>query len=239
MCKYMFITYRCGHTQLFAGPNCATVLKQLCRIHQPEAWTREGRKIVPFDWPDSCLPGHHNIVPVPSEKCCGWECQNTFAPTQHADDGLASLSSQCSSPADSIITSPTSCRDSLYPKHKTPNYPIKGEYRMDWNGGSNPSTGPQAFGDYAAINAAAYALNKNGLVTIEPRSTRVTAGGEEVGTGTALPDKRTRTRTAGKPETLGMPNARYGVPRIGVGWRNDEDEIKVMGDWWTDGEVFG
>ncbi|KAI1803110.1 hypothetical protein F4811DRAFT_361424 [Daldinia bambusicola] len=231
MCKYMLVTYRCTHTAFFAGPNCATVLNQLCRIHQPEAWTRRGRKIVPFDWPDSCLPGDHNIVPVPSDKCCGWECTNTFTRTQHEGDELvASPGARGASPASSVaVASPVSSQGDKYqsphPEHEAPSYRANSDYPIDCYGDPSPLLSSQAFRDYAAINTATYAQNKNNVEALELRSAQATSDREE-----NVAERETRT--------LGMSDAQYGVPRIGVGWREEGGGIKIVGKWCTDGDVF-
>ncbi|KAI1465240.1 uncharacterized protein F4812DRAFT_137621 [Daldinia caldariorum] len=239
MCKYMLVTYRCAHTAFLAGPNCATVLKQLCRIHQPEAWTRRGRKIVPFDWPDSCLPGDDNIVPVSSDRCCGWECTNTFARTQHEGDELvASPGARGASPANSVaVASPVSSRGNKYrsprPEHQAPSYHAKDDCHAGHYDGSSPFSGSQALCDYVAINAAAFAQNKNNVEALESISTQATLDREEAVTKRARSVKERETRMAEEARTLGMPNAQYGVPRIGVGWREGEDEMKIVGNWCT------
>ncbi|KAI1393345.1 uncharacterized protein F4822DRAFT_423816 [Hypoxylon trugodes] len=79
MCRYICVTYRCQHRELFAGPNCLKVSFQLYQIERDaSAWTSEGRKALPFTWADDCNPNCNNITEFICRDFCGWECRNSY-----------------------------------------------------------------------------------------------------------------------------------------------------------------
>ncbi|KAI2785497.1 hypothetical protein F4815DRAFT_440725 [Daldinia loculata] len=239
MCQYMCVTYRCTHTELLAGPNCTFVLTQLSRIHQPEAWTPEGQQTLPFDWPNACLPGDHNTVPVPSDKWCGWECQNTFAPTQRAGDRITSFGGQVSPATDSVVVATQvgwqgNKFQSTYPEYKSPSYHVNDDCPMNQYDGANYVLGSHAFGAYPAVGA----MDKSGTVSMGSGIAHMTTSRAVTDMDPILPSMETGTNMIGTTGTLGMLGAQYGVPRIGVGWRDEKDEVRIIGDWWKDGDVF-
>ncbi|KAI0114788.1 hypothetical protein F4814DRAFT_293260 [Daldinia grandis] len=236
MCQYMCVTYHCAHTELLAGPNCTFVLKQLARIHQPEAWTPEGQKTLPFDWPNACLPGDHNTVPVPSDNWCGWECQNTFAPTQRTDDRITSSSDQVSPEVDSAAVAMQAGWQgnqfqSTYPEYKSPSHHTNGSCHTGQYDSANHILDSHAFGAYPAVGA----MDKSGAVS---GTVHMTTSGPMPDMGPILSSIETGTSMIGTTGTLGMLGAQYGVPRIGVGWRDEKNEVGIIGDWWKDGDVF-
>ncbi|KAI1143648.1 hypothetical protein F5Y05DRAFT_407054 [Hypoxylon sp. FL0543] len=85
MCRYANVTYRCGHSELLAGPNCELLLHELSRIdHEPSAWTPEGLRTLPFHLPEICSPSSENTVDIVSGNFCGWECRNSHPRPVHA-----------------------------------------------------------------------------------------------------------------------------------------------------------
>ncbi|KAI0844869.1 hypothetical protein F5Y00DRAFT_266190 [Daldinia vernicosa] len=239
MCQYMYVIYRCAHTELLAGPNCTFLLKQFSRIHQPEAWTPEGQQTLPFEWPNACLPGDHNTIPVPSDKWCGWECQNTFAPAQPTSNGITSFGGQVSPVTNSAVVATQAGwqgnkYQSAYHEYKPPSYHANDNGYMNQYDGASDVPGSYAFGAYPAVGA----MDKSSAAPMELGATRMTTGGAMTDTDPILPSMETGTNMMGATGTLGMLGAQYGVPRIGVGWRDEKDEVKIIGDWWKDGDVF-
>ncbi|KAI8966696.1 hypothetical protein F5Y11DRAFT_414 [Daldinia sp. FL1419] len=242
MCQYVFVTYRCAHTQLLAGPNCTVVLQQLSRIHQPEAWTPEGLKDLPFEWPDTCLPGDHNVVLVPSDKWCGWECKNTFSPTQYTSGLFTPPGSSCTpsingmaiarqpdTPGSGFLGTPF--------EYKAPSYYTNNGYPVNWYNDSTPFPNSQAVGTFPGTATYTEAMNELIRASAESEITKITDGAGAT-MDVALTTEGLETNMVGTTGMLGMPGAQYGAPRKGVGWRNEKDEVQSSGDWWKDGDVF-
>ena len=64
------------------------------RIHEDaSAWAPEGCDVLPFIWPDECLPHADNVRIVPTGEWCGWECRNS-----HAFDDVLDVTASTSLP---------------------------------------------------------------------------------------------------------------------------------------------
>ncbi|KAI1378397.1 hypothetical protein F4677DRAFT_443610 [Hypoxylon crocopeplum] len=203
MCQYVQVTYRCGHTELLAGPNCQTMLAELFRIYAASSWTSEGLQSVPFALPEFCLPDDGNMCRVSSGAFCGWECRNSCPDlVMEGEEGVTGGEG-------GMAQSGTYVEDAG---------------RMPWYFGYNNNNnggGAAADGNSAQLQSAGAQENTGG-------------GGAGMGAST-----NAEGGTGKAPTRMGMPDAQYGVPRIGVGWRDDRrEEITILGNWQEDGSVF-
>ncbi|OTA88560.1 hypothetical protein M434DRAFT_34828 [Hypoxylon sp. CO27-5] len=248
MCQYVHVTYRCGHSELLAGPNCETMRYELSRIHREvSAWTAEGRQTIPFMWQESCSPGQHNIVNIASGNFCGWECRNSHP------DPISSNHSIWNANAGAFGEQ----AESAYNNNGGANsYYVSDAGRMPWYFGcadlgamhsyanSFIHGRAEGFGDFARDGAFDGAMDgpmESGNVTLGDSEDVLQEGvGGVVSMASPQGAKLGVPDTAEAEEYMGMPDADYGVPRLGVGWREDESGAEVIQpcNWTDDGKVF-
>ncbi|KAI0377104.1 hypothetical protein F5Y04DRAFT_191224 [Hypomontagnella monticulosa] len=241
MCYYVNVTYRCGHQDLLAGPNCKPSMEQLSRIHtDASAWTTPGRRTLPFEWPDECHPNEENTTKVTSDAWCGWECRNTGVNWDEVADILASTSADIDMNGDWDLGMESGMGSGSGAVLKTPEHQVRGNTP---NGSAGPYHVSNArrmswYWDYGS--ATVRAMGGEGMESQERAGSQ--EGGVATGVGTL--------NMEGGVGRLGMEDAQYGVPRRGVGWREDnsltgfqngdlgQGEVIMANSWLEDGYVF-
>ncbi|KAI0138658.1 hypothetical protein F4776DRAFT_663027 [Hypoxylon sp. NC0597] len=247
MCQYAYVTYRCGHSELLAGPNCETLRYELSRIHrEASAWTPEGLQTIPFTWQDSCGPGQQNTVNITSDNWCGWECRNSHPEPIDNNTSIWNTDAGVLGGQMDGVQTYNNDVDSYYVSDagRMPWYfgcaglSVVDGYADSLTDGSTDSLG-DIVGD-GIMDGATEGLMDAGNVTLGD-SVTLQEGAEGL-IGMASP----RGVELGVPDSadvqrhMGMPDAEYGVPRPGVGWREDKNGAGIIQpcNWTDDGKVF-
>ncbi|KAI1410550.1 hypothetical protein F5Y13DRAFT_202028 [Hypoxylon sp. FL1857] len=284
MCQYAYVTYRCGHGELLAGPNCETLMYELSRIHrEPSAWTPAGQETIPFLWPESCSPTQHNTTGITSGNWCGWECRNSHSAdtaSMYADTEALGEQTEHIDAIENSYYSSDAGRMPWYFDYSGPNIVDSYTYMGDFAEGavdgylddlandiadsyvdSLVDGVVDGVMDFADAGVGANAVHEildsdlDGLMDdMEDRfmgGANATLGESEVvfqeGTEEAEDHMAITygtelgfTATAETQGLMGMSDAEYGRPRLGVGWRNDDSGVEYVRecDWMDDGKVF-
>ncbi|KAI2631069.1 hypothetical protein GGR54DRAFT_183616 [Hypoxylon sp. NC1633] len=267
MCHYVEVTYRCAHSELLAGPNCEGVLAQLSRINDASAWTPEGQRELPFDWPETCQPSLRNTCLVHSGFFCGWECLNShawFGLGAEAGAGYGGgdgegygYGGESEGQGQDVVMSEPWNEDAVEAAMTEQLQMQMQGARPEGEAAASNQTGviyiadagrlewdfdhSGAGGSSATATAGGGATDSSTVIPAES-GVGVGAQGQAAGAQTAMatpaePWGRVEAYAAMQQDFMGEPDAQYLGPRIGVGWRPEGGDGYIS-DWGCrDGDV--